>query len=54
MHSSGADRKKIAGMLEDGSMKVHIDTTFPFGEIAQAHSVLENGKVKGKIVITLE
>lgn len=54
MHSSGEDMKKIASLLEDGSMKVHIDKTFPFDEIPEAHTELENGKVKGKIVITVE
>jgi len=34
-------------------MKVHIDKTFPFKEIPEAHNELENGKAKGKVVITL-
>lgn len=54
MHSDGGDMKQIAGMLADGSLKVHIDKTFKFNEIAQAHEELESGKIKGKIVITLE
>lgn len=53
MHSSGEDMKRIADMLEKGEMKVHVDKTYPFGQIPQAHEQLENGKVKGKIVITL-
>jgi len=54
MHSSGQDMNEIAAMLKDGSMKVHIDKTYPFEQIPEAHDQLENGKVKGKIVITLE
>ncbi|MCC8146750.1 MAG: NADP-dependent oxidoreductase [Bacteroidales bacterium] len=54
MHSSGDDMRRIAEMLTDGSMKVHVDKTFSFDQIPEAHEEMENGKVKGKIVITLE
>lgn len=53
MHSDGEDMQHIAAMLTDGSLKVHIDKTFPFNQIPQAHQEMENGKVKGKIVITV-
>lgn len=53
MHSDGKDMNRIAEMLKDGSMKVHIDKVFPFGQLPQAHEELENGKVKGKIVVTV-
>lgn len=53
MHSSGEDMKRIADMLANGDMKVHVDQTYPFEEIPQAQNQLENGKVKGKIVITV-
>ncbi|MDR2039869.1 MAG: NADP-dependent oxidoreductase [Bacteroidales bacterium] len=50
MHSDGEDMGHIAGMLADGSLKVHVDKTFPFDKIPEAHNQLENGKVRGKIV----
>ncbi len=53
MHSDGEDMRHIAEMLANGSLKVHVDKTFPFDEIPEAQNLLENGKVKGKIVITL-
>lgn len=53
MHSSGKDMQAIAGMIREGTMKIHVDKTYPFEQIPQAHEQLENGKVKGKIVITL-
>lgn len=53
MHSDGEDMQHIASMLSDGSLKVHIDKTFPFAQIPQAHQEMETGKVKGKIVITV-
>lgn len=54
MHSSGEDMRRIAQMLAEGKLKVHVDKTFPFDQIPQAHEALENGKVKGKIVITMK
>ena len=51
MHSDGEDMEHIAGMLTDGSLKVHVDKSFPFDKIPEAHNQLENGKVKGKIVV---
>ena len=53
MHSDGEDIGHIAEMLANGSLKVHIDKAFPFDKIPEAHSALENGKIRGKVVITL-
>lgn len=53
MHSSGKDMQEIAGMLRKGTLKVYIDKIYPFKQIPKAHEQLENGKVRGKIVITL-
>lgn len=54
MHSDGEEMSHIAGMLADGTLKVHVDKTFPFEQIPEAHDALEKGKIKGKIVITVE
>ncbi len=54
MHSSGKDMRAIAGMLREGSMKANVDKTYSFEQIPQAQEQLENGKVRGKIVVTLE
>lgn len=54
MHSSGKDMQAIAGLIRDGAMKVHVDKTFSFEEIPQAQEQLENGKVRGKVVVTLD
>ena len=51
MHSDGEDMRHIAEMLANSSLKVHVDKTFPFDKIPEAHEQLENGKVKGKIVV---
>ena len=54
MHSSGKDMRAIAGMLREGSMKANVDKVYSFEQIPQAQAQLENGKVRGKIVVTLE
>lgn len=54
MHSSGKDMRAIAGMLREGSMKANVDKTYFFEQIPQAQAQLENGKVRGKIVVILE
>lgn len=53
MHSSGKDMDKIASMLKTGRMHAFVDKTFPFEQLPEAHTALENGKVKGKVVVTL-
>lgn len=54
MHSDGEEMRHIAGMLADGTLEVHLDKTFPFEQIPEAHDAMEKGKIKGKIVITVE
>lgn len=54
MHSSGKDMQTIAGLIREEAIKVYVDKVWTFGQIPEAHEQLENGKVKGKIVITLE
>lgn len=54
MHSDGEGMQHIARMLAEGSMKVHVDRTFSFEQIPEAHRALEDGKVKGKIVVTVD
>ncbi len=51
VRSSGSDMRKIAEMLEDRSLKVHIDSIFALDEIVRAHEKLSGGKTVGKIVL---
>lgn len=53
MHSSGEEMKKIASLFESGKMKVHVDKTFPFGQLPDAHEAMESGSVRGKVVVTV-
>ena len=41
-------------LLAGGRLRVHVDSVFPFGEIARAHERLEGGGVRGKVVVAME
>lgn len=51
--SSGQDMKQIAQWLESGQLKSEVSQTFAFNEMQQAHTALETGRTRGKIVIKL-
>jgi len=53
MHPSGNDLGTLAELIEQGRVKVIIDKTYPFAEIAEALSYLEGGRAKGKVVVTM-
>ena len=48
---SEAQLRRIAELIDDGSIKPVVDTVYPFEDFAKAFEQLENGHVKGKIVI---
>lgn len=54
MHSSGENMLGITSMLENGSIRVTVDKTFPFNQLPEAHRAFENGSIKGKVVVTLD
>lgn len=43
----------LAGLLEEGALKVHISAVYPFSHMADAHLQIESKRTVGKIVITL-
>lgn len=51
--SSGEDLLHIANLLEQQVLKPFVSQTFPFEQIAEAHTQVETGKTVGKIVIKL-
>jgi len=53
MHPSGADLAQLAGLIEQGKLKVIIDKTYPFANISDALTYVENGHAKGKVVVTM-
>jgi len=53
MHPSGHDLEKIAAMIDGKQIEVVIDRTFPFAKIKEALAYLEEGKAKGKVVVSM-
>lgn len=53
VHSKGDDMASIARLLGSGSLKTHIAEQFSFENMPSAHARLEQGKVRGKIVVSL-
>lgn len=44
---------EIFGWLQDGKLKVSVDTTFPLEQAAEGHKYLEAGKSKGKVLYSI-
>lgn len=42
---------EIAELIEDGDVHVHVDQTFPLEDAAKAHRLLEQGHVRGKLIL---
>jgi len=54
MHPSGRALTELAGLIERGKLKVVVDKTFPFANIPDALAHVENGRAKGKVVVTMD
>ncbi|WP_307128741.1 NADP-dependent oxidoreductase [Streptomyces sp. B1I3] len=48
-----AGMRAVADLVEAGSLRAHIDATFPLVEAAKAHSLGETGRTTGKIVLVV-
>ena len=53
MHPSGDDLSLLARLVDEGQLKPVIDQVFPFPQIADALSHVEQGHTKGKVVVRL-
>ncbi|BAP41541.1 alcohol dehydrogenase GroES-like domain/oxidoreductase, zinc-binding dehydrogenase family protein [Pseudomonas sp. StFLB209] len=53
MRANGAQLKEITSLVESGAIKPVIDKVYPFTSIADALTYVEQGRVKGKVVINL-
>lgn len=51
--SNGSDMQHIASLLERGILKSHISHTYTFDQLPQAHTQIESGRTKGKVVVVL-
>jgi NADPH:quinone reductase-like Zn-dependent oxidoreductase len=43
----------LAELVDDGRLAVHLEATFAFDDIAEAHRLVEAGHSTGKVAITL-
>jgi len=48
------DLERLARLIEGGEMVPAIDRTYPLSEAAAAMRHLESGRVRGKLVITIQ
>ncbi|MGZ0204780.1 NADP-dependent oxidoreductase [Streptomyces sp. RM1] len=43
----------LVGLVEQGRLRVHVQRTFPFERVADAHRMLDAGHLQGKLVLTV-
>jgi NADPH:quinone reductase-like Zn-dependent oxidoreductase len=43
--------ESLADLVDDGRLRVHLERTFAFDDIAEAHRYLEGGHMTGKVVL---
>lgn len=53
VRSSGAQLAEIGGLLDAGTVRVVIDSTFPLADAQKAHARAAGGHTQGKIVLTV-
>ncbi|MAU23656.1 MAG: NADPH:quinone reductase [Martelella sp.] len=53
VRSSGAQLTELAHLLDDGTIRAVIDSTYPLAEARQAHERAAEGHIQGKIVLTV-
>ena len=54
MRANGNQLQKIAALVEDGIIKPVVDRSFAFDSTAEALEYVEQGRAKGKVVVTLK
>lgn len=53
MRANGAQLKTLAALYDVGTLRPVLDRTFPFDETLDAMAYVEQGRAKGKIVVTM-
>jgi alcohol dehydrogenase len=53
MHASDTELAELAGLIEQGKLKVIIDKIYPFAKISEALAYVESGHAKGKVVVPM-
>ena len=53
VQSSGEDMEHLAGLLESRALKPEVSKVFPFEKMGEAHTQVESGKTRGKVIVTV-
>lgn len=54
VRSNGAQLEEVGRLLDDGTVRVILDSSFPLSEAREAHRRAAKGHVQGKIVLTVD
>jgi NADPH:quinone reductase-like Zn-dependent oxidoreductase len=54
MRASGAQLRKLTTLIDDGHLRPVVDRVFPFDATLEAVAYLDQGRTKGKVVVTLD
>lgn len=54
VRSSGAQLAELAPLLDNGSIRVVIDSRYPLAEAGKAHERAAQGHIQGKIILTVD
>jgi len=53
VRSNGAQLAELARLLDNGDLRVAVDSTYPLADAAEAHQRAARGHLRGKIVLTV-
>lgn len=53
VRSSGAQLAEAARLLDDGTIRIVVDSIFPLADAARAHERAARGNIQGKIVLSV-
>jgi NADPH:quinone reductase-like Zn-dependent oxidoreductase len=54
VRSSGAQLAEVGRLLDDGTIRIVLDSTYPLAAAREAHERAAKGHIQGKIVLTVE
>ena len=43
----------LVQLVADGKLEVVGDATFPFADLARAHELVDSGRARGKVIVTV-